>query len=279
LLFAALGLAQAVAPARLEVRVIHMGQAVRGLKWSDFKAEQRQGVCKVLGAVEDAQPLDLVLVLDTSGLMSERLDYVQVNAELAISHLEPKDRAAVIAFADKASIRAPFSNDADTLLRAVTRAIDANDKWAGGDIDAAIMQAADFVSRHARPDARRVILFITSNMHYREGDPEKIEKAVFASDAVLSAIFTAPDQLARNNFKTEPQLHADIVPYVKVTGGDILDGQDAGLPIQALLVKYRSRYILEVDAEGADMTVVTLSDIARKNYPAAEVRTRLLPSR
>jgi hypothetical protein len=208
--------------------------------------------------------------------MSEQLDYVQVNAELAVSHLQAQDRAAVLTFADKTSVRVPFTSDTDTLLRAITQGVDSNNKWDGGNIDGAVERAAEFVRKSARPDARRIALFITGNMHYREMDGRKLQRAVSASGAIFSAVLTTREFRAKALFEANPQLHADIMPFVKATGGDLLDGERPGPASQVLLDKYRARYLLDVDSDGVNQIIVSLSDLARGVYPGAEVRSSLL---
>lgn len=117
-------------------------------------------------------PLNLGIVLDRSGSMydEKRLDYVIEAVKYLIQHLGPEDRAAVVAFADKAAVVAT----ADHLLQdkgRVLRAIDDLDllEIGGGTQMALGMEAALVeVEKHYSPHRLNRLLLLTDGQTYEE---------------------------------------------------------------------------------------------------------------
>lgn len=117
-------------------------------------------------------PLNLGIVLDRSGSMYDerRLDYVIEAAKYLVQHLGPDDRAAIVAFADKAAVVAT----ADQLLQdkgRVLRAIDDLDllEIGGGTQMALGMEAAlAEVEKHYSPNRLNRLLLLTDGQTYEE---------------------------------------------------------------------------------------------------------------
>jgi Ca-activated chloride channel family protein len=117
-------------------------------------------------------PLNLGIGLDRSGSMydEKRLDYVSEAVKYLIDHLGPEDRAAVVAFADKAAVVAT----AEQLLRdkaQVKRAIDDLDllEIGGGTQMALGMEAAlAEVEKNYSPDRLNRLLLLTDGQTYEE---------------------------------------------------------------------------------------------------------------
>lgn len=117
-------------------------------------------------------PLNLGIVLDRSGSMydEKRLEYVSEAVQYLIDHLAPEDRAAVVAFADKAAVVVT----ADQLLRdkaQVKRALDDLDllEIGGGTQMALGMEAAlAEVEKQYSPNRLNRLLLLTDGQTYEE---------------------------------------------------------------------------------------------------------------
>src|SRR3979411_2210320 len=65
----------------------------------------------------------------------------------------------------------------------------------GTDITRGILDAADYIVREARPNARRAIVVLTDDQTERNRDVEGVSRALTRADAVLSLLL-APDAMA-----------------------------------------------------------------------------------
>ena len=117
-------------------------------------------------------PLNLGIVLDRSGSMydEKRLEYVSEAVKYLIDHLGPEDRAAVVAFADKAAVVATAEHVLHDKVR-VKRAIDDLDllEIGGGTQKALGMEAAVAeVEKHYTPTHLNRLLLLTDGQTYEE---------------------------------------------------------------------------------------------------------------
>jgi Ca-activated chloride channel family protein len=105
----------------LNVTVTDGAKFVSGLQPADF-AIYEDGVKQDVQFFESASvPLDLILLIDTSASMSDKLDVVHEAAAGFLKALRPGDRGAVVTFSDTASVVQPLTPDRDALDRAVRR--------------------------------------------------------------------------------------------------------------------------------------------------------------
>jgi VWFA-related protein len=99
----------------------HNNQFVRGLGAADF-AVFEDGVRQQVQFFEASEvPLDLILLIDTSSSMSDKMDVVHEAAVGFVKTLRPADRGAVVAFADGVDVMQQLTSDRATLEEAVRR--------------------------------------------------------------------------------------------------------------------------------------------------------------
>lgn len=92
---------------------------VTGLGSDDF-AVFEDGVKQQVRFVEaDSIPIDLILMLDTSRSMTDKVAVVQAAARGFLETLRPNDRGAVVAFNDRVSLLGPLTSDRTQLAAAV----------------------------------------------------------------------------------------------------------------------------------------------------------------
>jgi Ca-activated chloride channel family protein len=92
---------------------------VRGLQPDDFVVYE-DGVQQKVAFFESSRvPVDLIVLLDTSSSMRDRMDLVHDAASGFMETLRPGDRGAVVSFANTVSVLQPLTGDQDLLQRAI----------------------------------------------------------------------------------------------------------------------------------------------------------------
>ncbi|MCA1564186.1 MAG: VWA domain-containing protein [Acidobacteria bacterium] len=95
------------------------GRAIAGLERKDFSVSEGEAVREVL-AVEPARtPFNLVLLLDVSGSVEERLDFVRKSALAFVNTVSPQDRIAIISFRDDIQLISDFTTDRSLLAQRI----------------------------------------------------------------------------------------------------------------------------------------------------------------
>ena len=87
------------------------GRAVSGLNAGDFVVVENGEERTVTEVVTTTAPFNLVLVLDVSGSVSERIDFIRKAARDFLSTVSPQDRIAIISFRDDIQLISNFITD------------------------------------------------------------------------------------------------------------------------------------------------------------------------
>ncbi|MEO5895330.1 MAG: VWA domain-containing protein [Vicinamibacterales bacterium] len=103
----------------LNVSVFDGRKPVSGLSRDDFEVYE-DGVRQQVNFFESRSvPMDLILLLDTSSSMIDKMETVHRAARGFMKMLRPEDRGAVVAFADSVKILQPLSSDAKAIEIAI----------------------------------------------------------------------------------------------------------------------------------------------------------------
>jgi VWFA-related protein len=101
----------------------HSAKFVRDLQPADFVVYD-QGVKQDVTFFESTRvPVDLILLIDTSSSMGDKLDVVREAASGFLRTLRPADRGAVVTFADAITVAQPLTSDQALLQKAVSTTI------------------------------------------------------------------------------------------------------------------------------------------------------------
>jgi VWFA-related protein len=107
-------LAAAVAPQlmRLNASVTDRnGRAIPGLKPSDFTVVENGQERQVTEVEPVNAPFNLVLLLDVSGSVEERIDFIRKAARNFLNTVSPQDRISIISFRDDIQVISDFTTD------------------------------------------------------------------------------------------------------------------------------------------------------------------------
>jgi VWFA-related protein len=106
--------------ARVDARVTDRnGRAVAGLSERDFTVVENGQERRVRDVRGSTAPFNVVLVLDVSGSVEERLDFVRKTALAFIDTVSPQDRIAITSFRDDVQVISDFTTDRALLARRI----------------------------------------------------------------------------------------------------------------------------------------------------------------
>jgi VWFA-related protein len=93
------------------------GRAIGGMRESDFTVYENGLERQVTNVIPTNEPFNLVLLLDVSGSVEERMDFIRKAARDFLRTTSPQDRIAIISFRDDIQVISNFSTDRQMLSR------------------------------------------------------------------------------------------------------------------------------------------------------------------
>ena len=93
------------------------GRAIGGMKESDFTVYENGVEREVKKVVPTEEPFNLVLLLDVSGSVEERIEFIRKAARDFLNTASPQDRIAIISFRDDIQVISDFSTDRKLLSK------------------------------------------------------------------------------------------------------------------------------------------------------------------
>src|SRR6478736_4729225 len=93
------------------------GRAIGGMKESDFTVYENGVERQVTKVVPTNEPFNLVLLLDVSGSVEERIEFIRKAARDFLNTASPQDRIAIISFHDDIQVISDFTTDRSLLSR------------------------------------------------------------------------------------------------------------------------------------------------------------------
>jgi VWFA-related protein len=93
------------------------GRAIGGMRESDFTVWENGVERRVTSVAPANEPFNLVLLLDVSGSVEERMDFIRKAARDFLRTASPQDRISIISFRDDIQVISDFSTDRQMLSR------------------------------------------------------------------------------------------------------------------------------------------------------------------
>jgi VWFA-related protein len=87
------------------------GRALSGLRAADFTVTEDGAVRPITDVKASNAPFNLVLLLDVSGSVEERIDFIRKAARNFLSTASPQDRISIISFRDDIQVISDFTTD------------------------------------------------------------------------------------------------------------------------------------------------------------------------
>jgi VWFA-related protein len=107
-------LATSVAPQLIKVNASVTdgnGRAIPNMRLSDFAVYEDGAERRVVDVTPATEPFNLILLLDVSGSVEERIDFIRKAARDFLHTASPQDRIAIISFRDDIQIISDFTTD------------------------------------------------------------------------------------------------------------------------------------------------------------------------
>src|SRR6266852_1945951 len=93
------------------------GRAIPGMRDSDFAIYEDGSERKIVEVTPATEPFNLVLLLDVSGSVEERIDFIRKAARDFLKTASPQDRISIISFCDDIKVISGFSTDRSLLSK------------------------------------------------------------------------------------------------------------------------------------------------------------------
>ena len=93
------------------------GRAIAGMRETDFTVVENGIERKVTNVSPANEPFNLILLLDVSGSVEERMDFIRKAARDFLRTASPQDRISIISFRDDIQVISDFSTDRAMLSR------------------------------------------------------------------------------------------------------------------------------------------------------------------
>jgi VWFA-related protein len=175
-----------VALARVDAQVLDQsGRAVSGLEANDFVLRVDGRIVAIRNFASENMPIDILMLLDVSGSMQPHVERIAYAAQQALNVLTEKDRVAIMVFDTYTRLRLPFRTNHSDITAGLNRVLRSERFNGGTHITHALLDAASYVQREARPDARRAIVILTDDETQDSEDEPRVENALARANAVL----------------------------------------------------------------------------------------------
>lgn len=251
---------------RVDAEVVDAnGHVVTGLAKDDFRVLD-EGTPQTLVNFNFAEdPLDLILLFDTSGGMKGKILSIVRATELGFNELRPGDRVSVRAFANFSTEYLAFSDDLQQVNLAILTKVLSLKFTGASKFEQAADEAALRFRQEVKTRRKRAVLIITD----KAGSPLPSEDAIvrnfWSSDAILSELILGPNG-------------ANVI--VDKTGGATI--ATPGIPSDAfrdsvhyLRSGYSMYYTQPEASSGSQRKLdVQLTDDAARRFPGVKVHAR-----
>jgi VWFA-related protein len=267
-----------VALVRIDADVRTAISPVNDLHRDSFRITDNGIDQSILYLAHDEQPLDVILLFDSSNSMRRVVARVAEAAHIAMGELRPGDRVAIMAFDRTTDLIEDFTGDFAVAERTISGKVRQRKTHCCSPIQAAVGAAArQFLKQHALnregSNRRRAIVVITDDQG-TSVRPSALRDLQEADAVVLGVIVSRGPRIGLLAF-----WYRGIRDFATKTGGDMMNTRDAAEGVREALNRLRMRYSLYYALPrcmpGEErMVQVKLASKAAAEHPGAIVRAR-----
>jgi len=180
---------------RVDAQVVDStNRAITHLHAGDFVLREDGKVVPIRNFASENMPVDVLFLLDVSASMRPHVQRIADASGQALTELGKDDRMAIMVFDRSTRVRLALNSSRQDVQREFDRLL-RDERFNGGtDITRAMLDAADYIRREGRRDARRAIVILTDDQTEFDRDDEGVGRALERADAVMCALI-APDAM------------------------------------------------------------------------------------
>jgi VWFA-related protein len=176
-----------VAMTRVDAQVVDAaGRPITGLQVKDFVLRVDGKPQPIHNFLSENMPVDVLLLLDVSGSMQPHVQRIADASETALRVLAPDDRVAIMLFDTRTRLKLPFRSDHGEISQKLHSILQSESFNGGTLITHALIDAANYIQKQGRPNARRAIVILTDDETQDAEDEARVEHALDEANAVLS---------------------------------------------------------------------------------------------
>ena len=187
-----------IAMGRIDAQVLDTDlRAIPNLSQDDFLLWHQGESIPIRKFSYQDMAVDVVLLLDVSGSMRPQVERVASASNRALHVLSNKDRVAIMTFTTHTRTHLKFSEQRDEIDSKLHQTVRDASFNGGTDINRALLDAAAYIEKDGRHEARHAIVIVTDDLA-RPIDRKRVEEALSEADAVVMALVT-PEALWNGN--------------------------------------------------------------------------------
>src|SRR5260370_3067986 len=138
--------------------------------------------------------VDVLFLLDVSASMLPHVQRIADASGQALTVLRKDDRMGIMVSDGATRLRLPFRSDRQEVQREFDRLLHHEGFNGGTDITRGMLDAADYMRREGRRDAKRAIVILTDDETEMDRNEAAVSRALTRADAVMFALI-APDAM------------------------------------------------------------------------------------
>lgn len=178
---------------RVDTQVVDgSNRAIIHLRAADFVVREDGRVAPIRNFAAENMPIDVLFLLDVSGSMRPHVQRIADAAGQALTELGKDDRMGIMVFDRNTRVRLAFNSSHQEVQHEFDRLLREERFNGGTDITRAMLDAAAYIRREGRRDARRAIVILTDDQTEFDRDDAGVGQALARANAVMCALI-APD--------------------------------------------------------------------------------------
>jgi VWFA-related protein len=180
---------------RVDAQVVDSSnRAITRLLAGDFILREDGRVVAIRNFASEGMPVDVLFLLDVSASMRPHVQRIADASGEALTVLGKDDRMGIMVFDRSTRVRLPLNTSRQEVQREFDRLLRQERFNGGTDITGAMLDAANYIRREGRRDARRAIVVLTDDQTEFDRDDLAVGRALARADAVMCALI-APDAM------------------------------------------------------------------------------------